>query len=129
MTTFFFWFGVICFVLIVLFLIFTGVIYDIIIDAYRFLYKAYLIRNDKPKFEINDLVEWQGEEYKVYDIHYHDMNYDYKFRWVYMIQITDPNYKRDWDNDRSCATVWSNDLTKVAYKIREQKIDTLLQDE
>lgn len=131
MENFFFWFGVVsfCIVSIILIWVLISMGPGWLVDGYRYFYKLNKKRNDKPKFEVNELVEWQGDEYKVYDRYYSDVNGDYKFKWLYIIHITDNNYKRDWDNDRSIANVFSDNLKKTGHKKREEDIDNLLQSE
>lgn len=128
MENFFFWFGVVSFCIVSLLIL--GVLINFgpewVNDSYRFLYKSYLKRNDKPNFEIGDLVIWEGEEYKIHDRYYQDMNGDYNFKWLYRIQITHSNYQRSWEEDRSTALVYESNIERSKRAIRTEGIDKIL---
>ena len=128
MESFFFWFGVVSFIIVSLIILALLISFgpELCKDLYRFFYKAYLKRNDKPRFEVGEIVMNRGHEYKVDAIYYSDMNNDYNFRWTYRLLITDHNYQRSWDDDRSCVCTWGEYITKTGHKKREEDIDKIL---
>lgn len=128
MVSFFFWFGVISFSVIVIILLASGIVIDIIVDFYRFLYALNLKRSNKPKFEINEIVEWSNKLYRVSDRYFKDMNSDYKFGWRYQINALNPSIYNGWDNDEpNIVHVLSDNLKKTKFKKREDEINKILE--
>ena len=125
METFFFYFGVVCFVLIIGFLFLSGLVSGWIDDLYRFFVRAKQKRRDKAEFEVGEIVEWKDDSFKVTKCNFEDMNGDKKFHWTYSIEILEKDYNKKTHR----ATVYGEGLkTSKLRKIRKNKIDKILEE-